>query len=653
MQTKSLLLLVGIASTGLQLQAQDSSKINQLNEVTVTATKGPQKAGETGKVVTILSQHYLQQNSGKTIAQILNQQTGLLINGAENNRGTVPNVYMRGASNGNTLILVDGMPVSDASQINNTFDLNFITPEQVEKIEILSGSQSTLYGSNAVAGVINIITRKAGDKKIGATFNGSYGSYNTWQGNASIQGTLNKFSYLAGYKFEKTKGFSDAYDSTGHGAFDKDGFRQHAAFAKLGYQVSSRWQLHSLFLYNNYHQDLDEGAYVDERDYTGKSNYFQAGLKSDYQFNKGTWHFLYTYQRTGRNILNDSSYNGPGIYAKFDSSAFVSNIHQFETYVNYDILPQLRLVGGGTFRVANMDKYDRLISNYDPALSVTRLAPDSAHINESSVYASLLLHNMHGLNVELGGRYNYHNIYGSNQTFSFNPSYLINNRHKFFVNISSGYRIPSLYQLYSNYGNKNLQPEETISYEAGYQAALAKDRVNIRVTGFRRNTKDLIVFLFDQATYVSQYGNANKQKASGAELEAEWTITKGLVLSANYTYVDGKVTETQPKDTSYNNLYRIPKHAVNATLGYQATKALFVSASMKYMGQRFDYIGLPDMPIAPMGDYYTVDLYGEYKFGNLLKIYAGFRNITDYKYFDILGYNSRRFNFTTGVIVNL
>jgi vitamin B12 transporter len=71
------------------------------------------------------------------------------------------------------------------------------------------------------------------------------------------------------------------------------------------------------------------------------------------------------------------------------------------------------------------------------------------------------------------------------------------------------------------------------------------------------------------------------------------------------------------------------------------------------MGQRYDYLGLPDMPIAPMGDYYTVDLYGEYKFGNLLKIYAGFRNITDYKYFDILGYNSRRFNFTTGVIVNL
>ncbi|RFS23917.1 TonB-dependent receptor [Chitinophaga silvatica] len=654
MHTKIYLLLLSFTCLQINLRAQDSSRINQLNEITVTATKAPQKAGETGKVVTILTKQYLQQNSGKSIAEILNQQTGLIINGANNTRGTVPNIYTRGASNGNTLILIDGMPVSDASLSSNSFDLNFIIPEQVERIEILRGSQSTLYGSNAVAGVINIITKNAGDKKFGVGLNTSYGSYNDWQGNVSVQGNLQRFSYLAGYKYEKTRGFSDAYDTTHISNFDNDGFRQHSAFAKLGYKVSSRWQLNSLFLYNNYHNDLDEGAYTDERDYTGKSGYLQAGIKSDYQFKHGSWHFLYTYQRTRRTIRNDSTYNGPDIFAKFDSTVYTSNLHQFETYVNLDLTSNLRLIGGGTFGIANMERYDKLISNWDPNLYITGLSPDSAHINQTSLYASLLLHNLNGFNMELGGRYNYHNIYGNNQTFSFNPSYLLNEQHKFFINISSAYRIPSLYQLYDTYGNRNLKPETTMSYEAGYQASLIKNRVNVRATGFQRTTDNLILFAFDPVTFTSQFHNANKQKAKGFELEADWTIIKGLVLTANYTYVDGNIVETQNgKDTTYNNLYRIPKSAVNATLGYQATKSLYVSTTFKYMGERMDYVGWADKPIAPMGDYYTIDLYGEYKFGNLLKVYAGLRNITDYKYFDILGYNTKRFNFTTGLIVNL
>ena len=628
--------------------AQDSSHISQLNEITVTATKGPQKASETGKVVTILTHEYLRQNSGKSIAGILNQQAGLVINGAENNPGTVPGVYMRGAAAGNTLILVDGMPVSDASQINNTFDLNFITPDQVEKIEILRGSQSTLYGSNAVAGVINIITRKNGGRKFGVGVTASYGSYHDFQGNVSVHGNVQHFSYLLSYKHEKTRGFSDAYDSTGKASFDKDGYRQNSLFAKLGWQASSRWNFSYLLNTGDYRHDLDEGGYKDETDYDGKARFLLNGFNTEYRFKNGSWRLQYSYQRNKRNILNDSTYVGAGAYAKYDSSIFISNTHQVETYVNWDVTSQVRLIGGGAFTSSGTEQTDDLLSTYSPVFQHTVLSPDSSHTNQTSLYASLLLHNLGGFNFEAGGRLNHHSLYGNNGTFSFNPSYLVGQHHKLFINISSAYSVPTLYQLYAaGYGNKALKPETTTSYEAGYQASVAHGRLDFRLTGFARRTRDLVIFFYDDATGFSQYRNANRQKAYGAEAEASWMIAPGLVLTANYAYTDGRITVQQNgKDSSYYNLYRIPKNALNATLGYQATKALYVSATYKYTGQRFEQANA-------MGDYYTLDLYGEYKFGNLLKIFAGCRNITDIQYFDISGYNSRRFNFNTGIVFNL
>ncbi|RBL93835.1 TonB-dependent receptor plug domain-containing protein [Chitinophaga flava] len=629
--------------------AQDSLyRVSQLNEVSVTATKGPQKASETGKVITILPHEYLEKNSGRTIAAILSEQAGITINGAQNNRGTIPEVYIRGASNGNALILIDGLPVNDASQIANTFDLNFISPEQVERIEILRGSQSTLYGSNAVAGVINIITRKNNGKKFGVSANTSYGSYNSFQGNANVYGNAGKFSYLLGYKYENATGFSDAYDSTGKAGFDKDGFRQHTVFAKLGLQATSRWRLQYLFNYSNYHHDLDEGAFIDDKDYTGKFKYLLNGFSSEYQFRKGSWHVLYSYQQTKRDILNDSGYVAANGFGKYDQSAFSSNIHQVESYVNWNATDIIRVVAGGAFTRANMNQYDWYLGNYPGATPyITELAKDSSHASQTSVYASMLLHNLGGFNLEAGGRLNYHNLYGSNQTFSFNPSYLINKNNKIFLNISSAYRIPSLYQLYAaGYGNKDLKPESTISYEAGYQASVAHNAVDFRVTGFARNTKDLIIF-YTESSGLSHYANADKQQAYGAEAEVSWHITRQLNLNVNYTYVDGRLKTVQNgKDTSWYNLYRIPKHAVNATLGYQITPALYASATYRYTGERYQ-------AKQPMGDYYTLDLYGEYKFGNLLKIFAGFRNITDYQYFDILGYNSRRFNWNAGITLNL
>jgi len=147
-------------ATVLAFSQQDTLHGKSLDPVIVTANKTEQKQSTTGKVITVISKEQIEKSTGKTVAQLLNEQAGITINGALNNAGTVQTVFMRGAGSGRTLILIDGIPTSDPSMINNEFDLNLFSLNDVERIEICKGAQSTLYGSDAIAGVINIITVK-------------------------------------------------------------------------------------------------------------------------------------------------------------------------------------------------------------------------------------------------------------------------------------------------------------------------------------------------------------------------------------------------------------------------------------------------------------------------------------------------------------
>ena len=165
-------------------------------------------------MVTVITKAVLEKSAGKTVAQVLNEQAGLVINGAYNATGSVQTVFMRGASSGRTLILLDGIPVNDPSMINNEFDLNLLSINDVERIEICKGAQSTLYGSDAIAGVINIITVK---KDITKPFNvkatGAFGkqvhgqrkSADLWPGGKG-------FTYTARFAELHTDGFSSAHD---------------------------------------------------------------------------------------------------------------------------------------------------------------------------------------------------------------------------------------------------------------------------------------------------------------------------------------------------------------------------------------------------------------------------------------------------------
>src|ERR1035437_1758473 len=212
-----------------QAQAQQDSARKTLDEVIVTANKFPQKQSTTGKVITVITKEQIEKSAGRTVAQVLNEQAGIIVSGALNNLGSNQTVYLRGASAGRTLILIDGIPAYDPSFINNDFDLNLLSLNNIESIEICRGAQSTLYGSDAVAGVINIITvKKDITKPFNVTATAGAGSYGTFRGNVQLYGKADKLTYAVRYAKLSSKGFSSAYE-------DRKSTRLNSSHANISY----------------------------------------------------------------------------------------------------------------------------------------------------------------------------------------------------------------------------------------------------------------------------------------------------------------------------------------------------------------------------------------------------------------------------------
>jgi vitamin B12 transporter len=626
--------------------AQDSAKI--LNEVIVTPTKVPIKQTETGKVVTVISQEQLQKSFGKTLGEVLNEQPGMMINGAENTPGTNQTVYTRGASAGNTLILLDGIPLYDASGISSEFDLNNFALNDIERIEILKGSQSTLYGSDAVAGVINIITKKSGKKPLNFNVDLSAGSYGTYKGAVSLSGNNDHGQTLfISYNKIKSDGFSSAYDSTGKNHFDNDGFNQDVFQLNYSFKPFKKTSFRLFGKYNNNHADLDAGAFQDDKDYTNHNNNLIAGAVVDYKIKKGFIRFQYSYNRFNRNFLDDST--DVGGLSKYQSGKYNGTSHFAELYTSINFSDHVEFLTGTDFRQNSSSQLYIFYPDYGfPAMPISA---DSAVTKQLSYYASLMFKQKKGMNIEVGGRYNHHNIYGSNFTYSVNPFFVLNDHYKIYANISSGYRVPSIYQLYSEFGNKKLKPEVTTSFEGGIQ--YFSDKINARVTGFIRDGKDVFYFYTDPVTYAGKYINADQQKDFGIESEATIHFNSQFSAALNYTYVDGKIstTNTSQKDTSYFNLYKRPKNVFNLSLNYQATKDLFFSTHLKTASKAFEpqYNGAD----YELKGYYTIGFYAQYGFSKAFRIFADLENITDQKYFETRGFTTRGFNFNAGVKISL
>lgn len=640
---KKMFLVAAVIFSSHTFAQQDSSK--SLDEIIITANRFEQKQSQTGKVITVIGKDVLEKSTGRTVAQVLNQQAGITINGALNNLGTVQTTYMRGGNSGRTLILLDGMPVSDPSQINNEFDLNLFLINDVERIEICRGAQSTLYGSDAVAGVINIITQKQNVKKpvnVKATLSG--GNLATYRGNIQLYGKVNKLDYQLRSAILSSNGFSAARDTAGNKGFDRDDYRGTTNSASLRYALTEQLSFKTFIQYNQYKSAIDNGVFADDKDHTQKSKNLNTGAGFQFKNKALTLNGNYLYSESDRNYLNDSgSING---FAKYVKDDYAGRNQFVELFTAIDLGKGFSLLQGADYRYNTFNNQFLSISSFGPFKSQFK----DTSISQQSMYASLFYKGANNkLNIELGGRLNVNSRYGSNYTYTFNPSYLLNQQLRVFGSIATGFKAPSLYQLYSSAGQRNLQPEKSRNYEIGLQHQTKK--LQHRLVYFYREIKTGIDFNY--STF--KYYNIPNQIVRGLEYEFTVTPVENLTITGNYTYLNGtdKIqSRVTTKDTSYQYLLRRPAHNLNIQIGYTPLKGLFVSINGKSVSKRFD-VGGYQKPDVALDAYFILGAYAEYQLHRNWKLFVDAQNITDKQFFDVRGFNSIPFMIHGGVTLSL
>lgn len=614
------------------LYAQEKNQKLSLDEVVITANKFGQKASQTGKVVNVISHEALQHQSGKTLGAILNEQAGITINGSSGSPGTNQTIYLRGADPKYTLIMIDGVPVSDISYINNEFDLNLIPLNSVQRIEIMRGGYASIYGSGASAGVINIITKKGGDNPFNVTAGLSGGSYNTFHEQVGFNGSNKNIDYNIQLQNMDSKGFSSALDSLGDKHYDNDGFHRKSIYANAGIHLKNQWTLRPFINFSEEKGDMDGGAFIDDRDYTYTSSSFQTGLDIKHTFIHGDLNLKYSFNPMVRHYLNDSL---DGSY--YEKDRYKSNVHNADIFAHLIVNPYLSLLLGNHIRLERTDQHTNYIN----------LSSDSAKADIMSLYGALFLKSNNGFHLELGGRLHQHSVYGFHPVFSLNPSWLINDHVKIFGNVASSFISPSLYQLYSSYGNKNLKPETGISYEGGFESLFAHEKIKTRLTLFDRYMKKVIAF------QSNHYVNYDHQHAYGGEAELKYAITKQFNIRAWYAFVKGDITvkNNQTKmDSTYNNLFKRPESSAGISLGYQISPSLYISMDGKYTGKRKDlvFIGY-NSEERKLEPYILLNFYAQYELKGKYKLFAGLHNITNSQFVETSGFTTKGFNFEAGL----
>jgi vitamin B12 transporter len=602
-----------------QLSAQDSTT-KSLSEVIITANKVNQKILETGKVTTVINRKTIEQSAGKDLAQLLTEQAGIVINGATSNPGKDKSFYLRGAGNGYTVILIDGIPVNDPS-FAGAFDLRLLPLDQVERIEIVKGAQSTNYGSDAVAGVINIISKKGANKPAQFYGNAAAGSFNTYKFTTGVRGTAEKINYNFSYTHNESQGISEALDTTKSKSFDKDGFLNNAVSISVDAPVGKLVRVQPFARYSYFQGGYDDGSYSDAAN-TFNSSLLTAGSSVELKTEKGGARTFFSYDEMDRSFVSEA----------YGPTPFKGSNKIFDIYGYYQVAKNVKVLAG-------ID--NRYQKNLD----------SNVHIN--SPYVSLFLQNFKGFYLEAGARYNKHSKYGDNFTYSINPSYVLNENVKLFVNYATAFRAPSISALYGAYGaNPNLKPELSRTFEAGVQTSLFDDKLNFRAVYFDRHGKDVII-------YTNKYENYDKQDDHGFEIEPTIQFNKQIKLSAYYSYVNGEVTTRGAgnKDTSYFNLLRRPKHSFGATLSYQITASFFVSTNAYNYGKRTDTdFGIWPAPAKEviLKSYFLWSIHAEYSvIKDKLVVFADGKNLLDKDYVEVLGYSTPGINFIGGIRFNL
>lgn len=602
------------------------SGIDDSNIIIVTASRSEQSLSQTGQSVSVIDLDQIERAQSVTVADLLRGVPGVTFN-RNGGVGTSTSVNIRGAGSDQTVALIDGVKLNDPSSPGGGFNFGNLLTGNIARIEVLRGSQSVLWGSQAIGGVINTITRTP-TEDIAVNARAEYGYRDTGQLVGNISGKFGPVAGSIGAGYFRTDGFSTFNEN--RGGSERDGYRNFGANGKFEITLNDAISFDLRGYYSDGKTDIDGFTFANgvfsfgDTPQTSETEEFvgYAGVNIDLLDGRFRNRFAFAYTNTKRDNFNLTTQT-------FDA---LGKNERFEYQGVFDISDMVQATIGAETETSrfNSSSFGGPVSRADASID--------------SFYGQLRVTPIDGLTATGGVRYDDHSTFGGETTFAGDAVYSPNQGSTTFrVSYGEGLKVPSLFQLFSDFGNLDLDPEVSTSWDAGITQKLIDRKVEISATIFRRDSRNLIDFIgcrdADGNLIVAgicedrpsgTYDNVDRARAQGLEFGLLIRPVEALTWSLNYSLVD-----TEDRDTGLT-LRRRPKHSVNASIDYDWSFGLKTGATITHVGSQFDNAS----NTSEVEGYVVVDLRAAMPITDNIEVYGRVENLFDEEYETILNFGT-------------
>jgi vitamin B12 transporter len=602
--------------------------------VVVSATRSPQPLEVTGVSVSVITADDLEYRQTVAAGDALAGSPGLTVvrNGG---MGQNTNVLMRGAEAGQTLVLVDGVRINDPSATTGFALLGDVLVNGIDRIEVLRGPQSTLYGSDAIGGVVNILTLRGGDTPFALRAEAEGGSFDTLRLNLATNGTYGSVEYGAAANAYVSNSISAADARDGNG--EPDGYRHFGATANLRWHVTGEMSFDARLYYTRARDSFDGYApptysFQDTHQY-GTNELLAAYGGVNFTLFDGRLANRLAVTRTGSDRKTFDPALGP------DTDFFAEGGN---TRFEYQGVFKLDEANEATFGAESQRTSLATQSVYDPSA-----IGGSDRIN--GVYAQWQTRLWDSLTLTGGVRYDDDREFGGRTSLKLAAAWQALDGTTLRANYGDGFKAPSLYQLFSPYSNplEKLRPETASGWEAGIDQRFS--RVQVSLTYFERRTSNQIDFFSCwgasspacdlRAAQGGYYYNVKRSRAKGIEAEIEVRLTEALSVSLNYTNL------TDVDLASGLQLARRPNDSANAFVMLRALPNLTLGLGANYTGSRFD----DAYHFTPLEAAVRIDALAACKLNETWELFGRVENLTDERAEPVAGYGAPGRAFYAGI----
>ncbi len=635
-----------LAPVGLCVaESAPDSPADPLEEVVVVANRAPEPLSRVGNSVTVLDETTIRNSQTVVVSDLLATTPG--INFSRNGGiGGQTQLFIRGADTDQVVVLIDGVQLNDPSVFDGGFDFANLLSGDISRIEILRGSHSTLYGSQAIGGVIDITTTAPSAEPSG---------YVVTEGGSRSTGLVNAaFGTRSGDLGWRLA--AEHFQTAGIPAFDRylggrmlDGNHSNGATARLDYTLDPDWTVdlrayttQVVTRFDGY--DTPTGAFGDDREYgTTSQSIIYAGLRGSAFGERLQQRFAVQLTDTTRRNYD------PALSPDTRTFIGVGRNYRYEYQATAELATDERLVLG-------LQHERSTLSTDTPAYDASAPGYFRADTRTDSVYAEMTSTLLHTLTLNYGARHDRNDQFGGHTTAQLAAAWAPDDGTTVLrSSFSQGFKSPALYQLYSPYGNTALQPESADSWDAGVERHLRDRRALVSATYFGRRSRDLIGF-FDCSDPAPQcafkpngfYINTARATARGIELQANTLIGSAWSLNANYTLMQTR--DQSPGSPTFGRvLFRRPGNLGNLALAWCPSGPVTTTIAVRYAGPSFDD---PANQVV-LGGYVLIDLRFSYELGAHFEAYGRVENLTDHHYENAYQYGTFGRGYFAGVRARL